>query len=374
MTLRLLETCATQRSLPRRIAGMALLAALACGWSIAGAVPSLATESGAGSTSASLARHDAAGPAETLTFVRSIALPGVEGRIDHFAWDPQHKRLFVAALGNNTIAVIDVESGTVAATIRDLKNPQGVAVAPDLGLLAVANARDGTCHIYRSDTLKQVGTVDLRDDADNARYDADAHAFWVGYGSGGLALIDPKKLERVADVPLPAHPESFQLEEHGKRIFVNVPDKKCIVVVDREKKAVLAQWPLTRAGANFPMALDEAGHRLLVGCRSPARLLVLDTTSGKEVAALNIVADCDDVFYDAVARRIYVSGGGGEVSVVAQKDADTYQEVGRVKTASGARTSFFDPVGGMLYVAVPHHLLGQEAEIRVFRAGAAEKR
>jgi DNA-binding beta-propeller fold protein YncE len=310
--------------------------------------------------------EDSAPNRAVLTQLQSIPLEGVEGRIDHFALDVGRKRLFVAALGNGTVEVVDLTSGKVTQRIKNLPTPQGVSFAADFDRLAVANDKDGSCRLYDGTTLKETKIVDLKDDADNVRYDAAARRFWVGYGEGGLAAIDPESGKQLADVKLEAHPESFQLETKGKRIFVNVPKARHVAVVDREKGVVIATWPLKEAGANFPMALDEAHQRLFVGCRTPAKLIVLDTESGKTVASVDIVGDTDDLFYDAANKRVYVSGGEGRISVIQQADADTYAVVGQAETAPGARTSFFVPDAGKLYVAVPHRR-DHKAELRVFR-------
>jgi DNA-binding beta-propeller fold protein YncE len=186
-----------------------------------------------------------------------------------------------------------------------------------------------------------------------------------------LAAIDPATGKQVADVKLDGHPESFQLERKGKRIFVNVTKAGHVAVIDREQGTVIAKWALAGAGSNFPMALDEENHRLFVGCRAPAKLLVLNTDNGKTVAGVDIVGDTDDVFYDAARKRLYVAGGGGHVTVITQADANTYLVDGQAPTAAGARTAFFIPDAGMLYVAVPHRG-SQKAELRVFRAEPAK--
>jgi DNA-binding beta-propeller fold protein YncE len=300
-----------------------------------------------------------------LTQVQTIPLDGVDGRIDHFGPDAKGKRLFVAALGNNTVEVVDLAAGKVTQHIGNLRAPQGIGFASESNRLAVANDEDGSCRLYNGTSLKQTATIELKDDADNVRFDPGARRFWVGYGDGGLAAIDPESGKQVADVKLDAHPESFQLETKGKRIFVNVPDAGHVAVVDRESAAVIEKFSLKEAGANFPMALDEADHRLFIGCRNPAKLLVLDTETGKTVATLDIVGDTDDLFYDAANKRIYVSGGEGRITVISQADSDIYDVSGQVVTAPGARTSFFMPEKGMLYVAIPHRGY-QKAELRVF--------
>jgi hypothetical protein len=230
----------------------------------------------------------------------------------------------------------------------------------------VASGEDGKCRVYDAEQ-KLLGTVGGLDDADNVRYDADAKLAYVGYGDGALAVIDPEAVKRVAEVKLDGHPESFQLEAKGKRIFVNVPSAKQVAVIDREKRAVVAKWDLKDAAANFPMALDEANHRVFVGCRSPAKVLVIDAESGRTVASVDCAGDADDVFFDAARKRVYVTGGDGTVSVIERLGADGYKLVGKVDSAAGARTSLFVPGSGTLYVAVPRRG-GQRCELRVFRA------
>ena len=302
-----------------------------------------------------------------LTQVQTIPLDGVEGRIDHFGLDATGKRLFISALGNNTVEVVDLAAGKVTQHIRNLRAPQGIGFAPESNRLAVANDEDGSCRLFDGTSMQQTASTDLKDDADNVRYDSVARRFWVGYGEGGLAAIDPESGKQITHVKLDAHPESFQLETKGTRIFVNVPNASHVAVVDRMTGTVIEKIPLKEAIGNFPMALDEANHRLLIGCRNPANLLVLDIETGKTVATLDIVGDTDDLFYDAANKRIYVSGGEGLITVISQTNADMYDVAGQISTAPGARTSFFVPGTRTLYVAVPHR--GQQrAELRAFTA------
>ena len=148
-----------------------------------------------------------------------------------------------------------------------------------------------------------MGRVDGLEDADNVRYDAATQRVYVGYGTGALCVLDGTSGKKLDEVRLPGHPKLFQLEKGGSRIFVNVPAARQIAVVDRGKLAVTATWPVRGASAHFPMALDEAHHRLFIGCRRPARLLVYDMGTGEQVASTEIVGDTDDLFYDAVRRR-----------------------------------------------------------------------
>ena len=289
-------------------------------------------------------------PNPPLRLDKTIPLPDVQGRIDHMFFDAKGQRLFVAALGNNTVEVIDVKEGKRVHTISGFQEPQGILYLPGPNRLYVANGKDGSVGIFDGTSYALANTVKLGDDADNVRWDSGANQVYVGYGSGALAALDEKGA-KVSEVALDAHPESFRLEERGPRIFVNLPGSRKIAVVDRKRKSVVAKWSTGGAFSNYPMALDEPNRRLFIVCRLPARLIVLDTETGKIVAKLPAVGDCDDVFYDAETKRVYATGGEGAIFVFQQQDADHYSQIATVPTRKGARTSFLSPESHSLYVA-----------------------
>ena len=212
-------------------------------------------------------------------------------------------------------------------------------------------------------TLQQ--TLKLGDDADNIRLDPDSGNIWVGYGSGGIAVIDSKGQESGL-ISLSSHPESFQFDRGVERVYANVPKQLGVAVIDRKKRVVLTKWAVNGSFANYPMALDEGNKRLFIGCRLPSRLVILDTTTGRFVGALPTVGDSDDIFYDSGKRRVYVIGGEGAVEVFGQNNPDQYESLGRIRTAPGARTGFFSSLSGYLFVAVPHRG-AQTAKVLVYK-------
>lgn len=302
----------------------------------------------------------------TLKLVQTIPLPGVKGRFDHFAIDTKGQRLFVAALGNNTLEVIDLAAGKRLRSISGMSKPTGLLYLPEPNQVLVANGDDGTLKFLSGTDYKVLHNLKDLPDADNLRFDSTAKFAWLGYGEGALGAIDPKAPKQVALVKLPAHPESFQLETTGPRVFVNVPDAKQVAAIDRVKGIVTDNWPMEKFHANFPMALDEPNHRLFIGCRQPARLVVLSTEIGKLVADLTISGDIDDLFYDAARKRLYLSCGEGALDTIEQTNPDTYTRVSQLRTAPGARTCFFSPSLDHLYLAVPERG-SQRAEIRVYQ-------
>src|SRR5438270_55944 len=294
---------------------------------------------------------------------RTIPLPNVKGRIDHFTIDLANERLFVCALGNDSVEVIDLRNGERVHSITGLGSPQGVAYIGEIGKLIVANDKGGLVNIYDGNSFALTGSVDLKDDADNLRYDSAAKQVYVGYGNGGLAVMDPQRNKLIRSIELSGHPEAFVLENHGPRIFVNIPAAHEVAVVNREEGKVIARWNTGAASANFPMAFDETHHRLFLGCRSPAELVVLNSDSGAIVATAPISSDPDDVFFDETHHRLFAICGGGSVAVIEQVDADRYETKSTITTASGARTGLFVPELNSLFVAVPQRW-NQTAEIR----------
>ncbi len=304
-----------------------------------------------------------------LTDVQVVPLPGVERRIDHLAVDPAGKRLFVAALGNHTLEVVDIAAGKRIAGIPGLNEPQGVAYLPVFHRIVVATRAGGTVTAFDDESYQPVATIPNLPDADNLRFDAAAGQLYVGHGDGAIGVIDPGSMKLVADIPLPGHPESFRLEERGPRIFVNLPPTREILVVDRAARTVVSHIPLGSFASNYPMSLDEGGHRLFVGVRQPARLLVFDTVTSTRIAAVPCAGDTDDLFYDARHDRVYVLGGEGYVDVFDARPSSKYVRLARIATRAGARTGLWSNELDRLFVAWPLRD-GHPAEIHVLAPAA----
>lgn len=282
--------------------------------------------------------------------------------------DAEHQLLFAAAPSNNTLEIVDLNSGKRWRSLAG-ERPAAARYAPEFKQLYVP--RGQSLYIYDGKTFDQMTRIDLQSNLDELHYDARAQRLYVGCmasGQTGIAVIAIPEGKLVGRIPLPAKPQGFAVELNGNRIFANVPGMNQVAVLDRERLVALDPWPLEDFQGNTPMGLDEEHHRLFVGARRPARLLVLDTLTGKPVAAVEIDGVADDLFYDAIRHRIYVSCGEGFVDVIEQQDSDHYRRIARVPTVAHAATSTFSaPLNGF-YLGVPRR--GNEpAEIRVFTLG-----
>jgi DNA-binding beta-propeller fold protein YncE len=247
-------------------------------------------------------------------------------------------------------------------SITGIPEPQGIVFAVGLNKLFVGS-RKGKLYIYDGTDYKLITSIDYNADVDNLRYDAASKRVYVGYGDddkAAIGMVDATTNQRLDEVyKLETHPESYQLEKSGPNLFVNLMDLKKIGVIDRTTKKVTT-WELPpKFGENFPMALDEADHRLMIVTRTPPRLVVYDTNSGKVVATQPCVADVDDLYYDANHKRVYIPGGQGFIDVFQQKDPDHYERLAKISTIVGARTAGYTPRAGKkgldrIFLAVPY--------------------
>ena len=298
-----------------------------------------------------MAATAAAFAADPLQLVEKIPLGSVTGRIDHLTIDQGRNRLFVAELGNNSVSAVDLTARKVWKRIEGLSEPQGVLYAPGADRLLVANAGDGSVHVFNADDLSSVGRLEYKSDADNLRFDAATQTAWVGYGDGALGAFDPATVTRKAEISLRGHPEGFQLSPSMPLAFVNIPDAHEIAVVDRSTNRQVGSWTQKDARGNFPMAVTNDGRTVIAVFRSPSRLVVFDVATGGVRANVATCGDADDVFVDEKRRRLYVACGAGAIDVFDSND-ELPKPIARIATAPGARTSLFDAKTDRLYLAV----------------------
>jgi DNA-binding beta-propeller fold protein YncE len=309
--------------------------------------------------------------AQTLQLSRTIALPGVSGKFDHFAIDNAGQRLFAAATGNHSVEVIDLKTDKIVQSIGGLGKPHGLAYVAATGGLYMADGTLAELRVYTGTPLTLQGKIKLSDDADDMVYDEASHLLFVGHGGSDaanparVAVVDTTSFSLVKNLPVATHPEALEIDPQGKRVFANIADSNEVAVIGTAAQSVEASWKLTKAAGNVPAAFDRVHKLLYVACRKPATLLLLDGGTGKEIASLPTVEGADDMFYDADLNRVYVVGGGGEVHVYQADDARGIRAIGVVRTSAGAKTALFDPELHELFVGIPG-MNGHDAGVRVY--------
>lgn len=303
--------------------------------------------------------------AAPLKLVATFKMPAdVKGHFDHFGVDLAGKRLFATAEGYKAVLVFDLNSGQLIHTIGGIGIPHAVLYRLDVGRIYVTDGGAGALRIYDAKDYQLEKSVKLLVDTDSIAYDPATKYLYVVNGGGDahqtfstVSVIDTTLGEKLADIKIDGDTlEAMAVESASQRLYVNNRAKNQIEIVDREKRALTATWPVTMGKVNVAMAFDEPAHRLFVGCRSGA-IVVFDTESGKEVTALPITTGVDDVVFDAASKRIYAAcgGGSGSVDVYQQEDPDHYHLLGKVTTSPGAKTGRLVTELGKYFVAAPAH-------------------
>ncbi len=306
-----------------------------------------------------------------LTLQRTITLPGVTGKFDHFAFDRAGNRLFVSAAGPHAVEVIDLATGNISESLEGVMKPHGMVWIAATQKLYVADGAKGQLDVFAGSPLKQIGTVALSEDADDMAYDEATKLLYVGHGGtnasnpASVAIIATDTLKLWADLSVPSHPEALELDVVHDRILVNIADSGLVAVIDGKTQKIIARWPLGQSKGNTPLAYDATQGLLLVGCRTPARMLVLDGTTGQELAKESSDAGADELFFDATNRRAYVIAGSGAIDTFSVGMHGELTPISVTRTIAGAKTGYLDEQGHHLYVGIPG--VGGAAAIRVYQ-------
>jgi DNA-binding beta-propeller fold protein YncE len=309
---------------------------------------------------------------EPLKLVQTITLlPSVKGHFDHFEVDLKGKRLFATPEAYKAVLVFDIESGKMIRTIGGIEKPHAVLYREDLNRIYVTDGEAGDVKIFDGKSYNLLSSVKLLEDADSIGYDPTTKYLYIDNGGGDvhqtysmLSVVDTTAGKKLADIKIDGDTlEAMALEKSGPKIYVNNKTKNQVDVVDRDKREVLASWPVTKCKTNVAMAFDDANQRLFVACRS-GQIDVFDTQTGKELAALPITKGVDDMTYDPASKRLYASGDG-DVDVYQQTDPDHYKLLGKVPTGPLGKTARLVPELNRYFVAVPQHEL-ENAKILVF--------
>jgi DNA-binding beta-propeller fold protein YncE len=334
-----------------------------------------------------------------LGLVQTIPLP-TEGYMDRLTVDARGQRLFICGEVIKSLVVVDLRVGKVIHVTKGLSAmPKKPVYLPDTNEIWVTLTDDTVVAIsgvtYEvTKTVHLSGYGDSKKETDNAAYDPATHLLYAGIeafkdeskavdtGGGGdhaatgasIEIVDTKAGKLVGSIKLPgSDPAGIAIEPSGRRLYVAMGDvvegQSHVAVVDLEKRAVVAQWPIVGGPVPHAAGVDEEHHRLFVGSRikphtaemggghqyEPGKLVVMDTETGKVVQALDSVGGADVVQYDETSRRIYFTGTTGSVAVFKEIDPDHFQLLGKVPTGAISKTGLWVPELKRFYSAVPRH-------------------
>ena len=327
-----------------------------------------------------------------------ITLPDLEGWMDHMAVDVKTRRLFVPAEQKKAMEIVDLAAGKVIHTITGFDGaPRKTVYLADANQIWVDDG--GSVKSFDASSYQLLKNIpfDLDKSAklipDNGNFDPKSGLFYVTITAdansatatvkGSVEIVDTKTGTRVGNIKLDGtDPSGIAFDAATPRMFVILGDTAQVQVIDRDKRAIIATWEITGGTQPHTVAIDTAHHRLFVGARikpghiyKPGKMVVMDTETGKVVAALDTEGGADEIQYDAASGRVYFTGTTGHVDVFRQVDADHYEHLGKLVTAADAKTSLLVPELKRFYVAVPKRnvavpptrdVITEDAELLVF--------
>jgi DNA-binding beta-propeller fold protein YncE len=294
-----------------------------------------------------------------LTLEKSIPLAGVTGKFDHFALDETGNRLFASAAGANAVVVIDLASEKIVEKLEGLGKPHGIAWVPETGRLFITDGARGELAVYAGVPLKRIQSIKLAEDADDLVYDAATKLLYAGFGGtdaanpARIAVVDTATLHLVSTLQVASHPEGLELDPTTDRIFVNIADSGQVAVIDGKTQEIAATWSLHRCKDNTPLAFDADANFLMVGCRTPAQIVVLNGKTGMEGATANSNTGADDLFFEPATRHAFLITGGGTVDIFSVSAEGSVVRLGATQTVRGAKTGYLDAKHRRLFVGVP---------------------
>ena len=303
---------------------------------------------------------------ESLSLQNTINLPNVHERIDHMDFDSKTNRLFVGALENDSLEIIDAKQGKIIKSIKNLGGPQGVVYVEQYSTIYVSCRNNGDLVAIDSNTYLPRNKISFSDEADNLHYLKSSDELLLGYGNGGLAIVDPSDLSVKGKVELDGHPEGIVGEEDGNLVYVNVPGSDTVYTIDRKTYKIVEKNKSNGVSSNFPIALNEKEDVLAYYTRVPNQVVFMNPKTGTLLRTYSGTSDVDDMFFEPKTGFLYLIGGNGRVEVVSLDKDKEVRLVSKTITGSGARTGLLSTDSSQLFVAVPEKN-GESAKILIFR-------
>jgi len=315
-----------------------------------------------------------------LRLVEIIPLP-TEGQMDHCSYDLKNQHLFVSGEDSKKLVVVDMKVGKVIHETPLGGNPRKPFFDAATNQLWL-DLGDNTAVAINGTTFEVTKTVELTGgkgaahrDPDNAAYDPVKGVLYIGIVTGQgnkdgtIEIVDTKAAKLVGSIRMNGNdPAGIILDRAANRLYVGMGDvvngESVVKVIDTDKRAVIAEWPITGGPQPHTAGLDATHHRLFMGSRlggghnvDPGKLVVMNTDTGKVVQALDAAGGADEIFYDAATSRVYFSGSSGTLVVFHQDDPDHFRQLGKVPTGAIAKSGIWIPELKRYYSAVPTHLV-----------------
>lgn len=262
-----------------------------------------------------------------LVLDNTIVLQNIAGRLGHMAYNSKQNVIYLAALSNNTLEIVDLQNNKTIRSIKSLRQPIDVEYVPGVDIILVACLGDGLCRAFNASTFKEETSFRFDNNVSLVKYSPAQQALYIGYGEGAIALADANTLKYKTTIKLPVHPEAVAIDENAGKMYVNLTKNRAVGVIDLKSNTLINSFQLAEVSDNYPIAYDKTHKRLFIGCRKPAKLLVVDAEKGNKIAAIDIDGDANDIFFDEARKQIYVACGDGYLHIIRQEVKEVKQPI-----------------------------------------------
>jgi glutamine cyclotransferase len=274
------------------------------------------------------------------------SIQGADGW-DYITLDSSARRIYVAHAVR--VNVLDADTGAAVGTIEDTPGVHGVAIAQQQKHGFTSNGKEDKVSMFDPANLALIKKIDVGKGPDGIYFDAaSARVFTNNHGSHDISAIDAASGELVGTVNVEGDGEGVVTGKDGL-IYVALEDKNEIISFDPKTLQIKGHMPLEGVTAPTGLAVDTKNNRLFVGGHNKT-MVVMDGSSGKKIASFPTGSGTDAAGFDDRERRIFVSNGEGNITVIHQKSADQYVAEASVQTQPSAKTMALDSKTGKIFL------------------------
>jgi YVTN family beta-propeller protein len=274
-------------------------------------------------------------------------IAGTEGW-DYIAVDSAARRLYVSH--SIRVNVLNADTGAAIGTIEDTPGVHGVAIASRFKHGFTSNGKEDKVSMFDTSTLAVIKKIEVGKGPDGIYCDeASQRIFTNNHGSHNITAIDGKSGDVVGTVEIGGNGEGAVTGKDGL-VYVALEDKNEIAAFDPKTLEVKRHLPLENVTAPTGLAVDVKNDRLFVGGHNKT-MAIINVVSGKQVASFPTGSGTDAAGFDAQTRRIFISNGEGNLTVIQQHSADEYTAEEPVMTQPSAKTMAFDKKTGQVFLS-----------------------
>jgi YVTN family beta-propeller protein len=263
-----------------------------------------------------------------LRILSDVPLSGGATRFDYQSFDPNTGRLYIAHLGDGTMAVFDTNKEILVGDVKNLPRVHGILAVPELHRVYASATGSNELAVIDDSTLQIIARAPAGDYPDGVAYASKANKIYVSDLHGQTdTVIDAKTNQRVTTIALGGGAGNTQYDSVSEHIFVTVHGQNELAEIDPNKDQVIGHYPLPGCNGSHGLYVDSDHRLVFVACEENAKVVVFDLEAKKMTAIQSVGADPDVLAFDKGFGRLYVSAESGIITIFDERGR-TLEKVG----------------------------------------------